>query len=609
MSTRVGLVDSDDDFTESEDERTPVGVARARAATHEDDFMEEDESGFDALEIDLSDAREALRAHEDAIRMLEIARSDESTMNGTQSDDRGAEVFERVDARLKGAAAATPARPRAPVLRRAVDIAAIASKSKVCETRVSAPKTREGTIGGVDAYGALAGSRGAAHAPRGLVCAPAINAGSVAVHSVRSKASFDGLIGALQVAIDQAVRRAGGGLRQASSREATEKAPLGVAAACLRHLEAVVESLASASGDEDADRARARAEAEVSAWALVSELFAEDKLGAARGTAAEVHRRRAGVSAWLREQVARVRPSDEELQGRRAMLTHVASGRTVSAARAAASHGDPRLATCLAQVGSGKNVAFYAKQQLSRWRSGSVGKYIDAESEEAFKLLAGEVERDSDGMGWYQNLGLHMWLASGPTSPLRDVVKNYLDAVAKSRAANPIPPLAGYEVLAANQAAHLRDVAFNILVLAASTEDGASSPTTAEVRVAFHPLTYSDDVLDSSLAWHLFTLLNAIDVLAGEDMDSLSDEITIAFVTQLLGLPDRGRCEWAVFVAQHLRDPDRRAKTTGHILRERFDDWSDDDVKVRFFLETCAVPQESLDEARALFSTYSTPRP
>ena len=611
MSTRVGLLDSDDDFSDSEDERTPVGIARARAATHEDDFMDEDARGFDALEVDLSDARDALRAHEDAIRMLEIVRSDGDAMDGAESDDGDAEASEREDGRLNGVTAAMRARPRTPVLRRAVNVVEMANKSKVCDTRASAPRTLEGAVGGVDAYGARAGSRGTAHAPRGLVAAPMIGVGSIAVRSVRSKATFSSVIGALQVAIDQAVRRAGGGLRQACSREATETAPLGLAATCLRHLEAVVESLASASGDEDADRARARAEAEVSAWALVSELFAEDKLGAARGTAAEVHRRRAGVSAWLREQVARVRPNDEELQGRRAMLTHVASGRIVSAARAAAAHGDPRLATCLAQIGSGKNVAFYAKQQLSRWRSGSVGKYIDAESEEAFKLLAGEVERDpdQDGMGWYQNLGLYMWLASGPTSPLRDVVKNYLDAVARSRAANPVPPIASYDTLDANQATHLRDVAFNILALAASTEDGDASPTTAEVRVAFHPLTYSDDVLDSSLAWHLFTLLNAIDVLTGEDMDSLADEITIAFVTQLLGLPDKGRCEWAVFVAQHLRDSTRREKTTGHILRERFEDWNGDDAKVRFILETCAVPQESLDEARALFSTYSTPRP
>jgi nuclear pore complex protein Nup98-Nup96 len=365
-----------------------------------------------------------------------------------------------------------------------------------------------------------------------------------------------------------------------------------------------------AFGSDEEPRARARAEAEVNAWALLSALFAEDQLGAGRGTAAEVHRRRAGVSAWLREQVARTPIVPERLEGRCAALAHAAGGRSVQAARAAAAHGDPRLATCVAQVGGGKNVAFYAKQQLTRWRAASVGKYISKESEDAFKLLAGEVERDEDGMDWYHNFGLHLWLAAGPTSPLKDVVKSYLKAVADHRAANPSPPTASYDVLEANQATHLRDVSFNILALAASTEEG-TSPSVDEVRVAFHPLTYSDDVLNSSFAWHVFTALDAIGVFQSgdKDVDALADEITVAYAVQLLAMPERDHCEWAVFVAQHLRDHVRRVKTTNHILRERIDEWNENEEKIAFMLDSCLVPREMLDEARALWATYTTPKP
>ena len=464
--------------------------------------------------------------------------------------------------------------------------------------------TLETTMGAVDAYASRAGTRGASFAPAGAFAAPAREGdGRVVTGRVRSGTSLEMLLGALRVSSEQTVIRAGGGLRRACSRASTET-PRGVAAACLRYLEAVVETLANGAGGGNE-----RAAAEVSAWALVSELFAEDKRGAARGTAAEAHRRRAGVSAWLREQVARVEPGEEDLRGRNAALTHVAGGRTVSATRAAAAHGDPRLATCLAQIGSSTNVAFYAKRQLTRWRAGSVGKYIDEHSEAAFKLLAGEVERDAYGMGWYQNLGLHMRLASGPTAPLRDVVRNYLDAVARQRAANPSPPIASYETLETNQATHLRDVAFNILALAATTEGEDASPSVDEARVAFHPLTYSDDVLNASLAWHLFTMMNAIGAIDGDGMDALADEITVAFATQLLGMRERACCEWAVFVAQHLCDDARRTKTVGHILRERFNDWNGDDAKITFMKDACAVPQETLDEARALWDAYSTPRP
>jgi len=115
--------------------------------------------------------------------------------------------------------------------------------------------------------------------------------------------------------------------------------------------------------------------------------------------------------------------------------------------------------------------------------------------------------------------------------------------------------------------------------------------------------------LNAALAWHLFGVLNAIGVLEGEGMDALADEITVAFATQLLGMPERGRCEWAVFVSQHLRDDTRRTKMTGHILRERFEEWKCDDGKIAFIKDVCAVPQESLDDAHALWDVYSTPRP
>ena len=671
MATRVGLFEdgvssssSSDDGDDGDDD-TPLGIAtrrerrgrgrrssggKGRGATKPATKPGDDDDDDDDADLDLMDADEternfyyddddddddernaattrALRDHENAMATLNDA---------TRADGKGAgDAFgtylqreeETEDAEDKGETRGTEPldgygrRPNPPcanammIARRAVDArGATTARATGKPIGTRAPRDARGTSSGTDAYGARAGSRGAGHAPGGIVGVPnAVDGGKVSVSVVRTASRFDSLRGALEVALGQSTRAEdGGGLKQAGSRGGTSDGapPFGIAEMCLRHLEAVVGALEGmAEGDGNAFRDRAAAE--VSAWALLSELFAEDKFGASRGTAADTHRRRAGVSAWLREQVARTPVDARDLVGRRAALTHIASGRTVSATRAAAAHGDPRLATCVAQIGSGQNVAFYAKQQLNRWRSASVGKYVDAKSEEAFKLLAGEVERDEkdgDGMNWYQNFGLHLWLSAGPTTPLKNVVKSYLEAVSKRRAANPSPPVASQATLEANQATHLRDVAFNILALAATTEEGAS-PTAEETRVAFHPLTYSDDVLNASLGWHMFTALNAIGVLAGEGMDALADEITVAFVTQLSGTPDVGeRCVWAVFVSQHLRDPVRRAKMTGHILRERYVEWSDDEDKMAFFRQACAVSQEMLDDAKALWATYSTPR-
>ena len=660
MATRVGLLFEDDSSSSSDDgdddDVTPLGIASRRdrrssggrrrnrsakpkpttfGGVDEDlDLMDADETERNYYDDDDEDDAEndattrALREHEVIMATLNATKGEEE-----EKEDAFGTYLQReedVDATSnkasdkKGALEVVPdgygRTPNPPcanarmIALRAVDARGATTASatgKPIGTR--APRDARGTSSGADAYGARAGSRGAGHAPGGVVGTPSVvDGGEVSVTVVRTRAGFDSLRGALEVALGQSTR-AGDGLKQAGSRGGTSDGapPFGIAEMCLRHLEAVVGAL-EGMVEDDGNASRDRAAAEVSAWALLSELFAEDKFGASRGTAADTHRRRAGVSAWLREQVARTPVDARDLVGRRAALTHIASGRTVSATRAAAAHGDPRLATCVAQIGSGQNVAFYAKQQLNRWRTASVGKYVDAESEAAFKLLAGEVERDEEkdgnGMNWYQNFGLHLWLSAGPTTPLKNVVKSYLETVSKRRAANPSPPVASHATLEANQATHLRDVAFNILALAATTEEGAS-PTAEETRVAFHPLTYSDDVLNASLGWHMFTALNAIGVLAGEGMDALADEITVAFVTQLCGTPDAGeRCVWAVFVSQHLRDPVRRAKMTGHVLRERYVEWRDDEDKIAFFRQACAVPQEMLDEAKALWATYSTPR-
>ena len=636
MATRVGLfVDTDTDDDDASDGDTPLGVtttaARRRKPALDDDDDRMDDDGDNILrapfahKVNLTDATDALRAHETALEALTSAYRDYARADGGEDVATGAGDADDGDELVGGlnvVSADDDASERALGARRAhatysaaLDAAKRAlSASHASVTSHAAPREAKDASRGTDAYAQRGASRGCAFGARGDIAVPVMRDGTttttISVRAVRTSQAMEACVGALEVALAQAVPRAGGGVRHACARESSSDAPYGVAAVCLRHLEAVVEVLTSSvsdGGEGSEELLRARVEAEVSAWALTSELFAEDKLGAARGTAADVHRRRAGVSAWLREQVSRKAPAEEELVGRKAASTHVAGGRTVSAARAAAAHGDPRLATCIAQIGSGKNVSFYAKQQLNRWRAGPVGKYVSSESEEAFKLLAGEVARDDDGMGWYQNFGLHLWLGTGPTSPLREVVKSYCDAVKLRKAANPSPPCATDATLEANKATHLRDVAFNILDLAASAEDGVV-PSTAEIRLAFHPLTYSDDVLNASLAWHLFMMLNAIDVVRGEDVDALADEITVAFVSQLMSMTDRTHCHWIVFVAQHLRDQTRREKMTSHILRERFEEWNGDDAKMAFLLNQCAVPQSALAEAKTLWFTYSNPQ-
>ena len=101
-------------------------------------------------------------------------------------------------------------------------------------------------------------------------------------------------------------------------------------------------------------------------------------------------------------------------------------------------------------------------------------------------------------------------------------------------------------------------------------------------------------------------MMNAIGAIDGDGMDALADEITVAFATQLLGMREvRASGPRVGSPSPHNTDarPTRRTKTVGHILRERFNDWNGDDAKITFMKDACAVPQETLDEARASWAS------
>ena len=156
MATRVGLLDSDSDVSETEDELTPLGVAnRSRKPPVDDDFMDEDAPGgfSESLgrgdAIDLTDAMRALREHEDAVRAIENGRYVDADVDAAAtSAARAREDAETRDGDSNGRAAVSTARPRAPLAAKAVAVAVRALELKSSDVRTSAPTTFETTIGG-----------------------------------------------------------------------------------------------------------------------------------------------------------------------------------------------------------------------------------------------------------------------------------------------------------------------------------------------------------------------------------------------------------------------------------------------------------------------------
>ena len=126
---------------------------------------------------------------------------------------------------------------------------------------------------------------------------------------------------------------------------------------------------------------------EAAAWDLLAVLFGDAPDGAPRGSAADRHRRRAGVGAWLRRLIAGTDDASGEREtssnqpgaatfnqsglpstttsGGSATLTHLAAGRNVKATASAVRARDPRLATLLAQSNAGNRGGELAATQLA----------------------------------------------------------------------------------------------------------------------------------------------------------------------------------------------------------------------------------------------------
>ena len=409
---------------------------------------------------------------------------------------------------------------------------------------------------------------------------------------------------------------------------------------CAAHLSAIKRTRANSSAPKEEFRV------EAAAWDLLAVVFGDAPDGAPRGSAADRHRRRAGVGAWLRRLIAGKDretsdpagtatfnpsgPSTSTTSGS-ATLTHLAAGRGVKATASAVGARDSRLATLLAQSNAGGKGGDLAAAQLAIWRSSPAGAYVSGNQKAAFGLLAGEVAPPpvevarigggkNDGLTWRGNFGLHLWFRRAPTATIASSLEGYLEAIEKGAAEFPAAP---GSLTVDPEASRLKDVCFNILALASS----GVVPDDVSVEKTFHPLTYcTDDLTNVALAWHLFVAMRAIGALGkGTKVAALADDMHVAFASQLLaagagggGMGDARRkkvragagdgdsmVEWAAYVAMHVEDGARRERLVRSTLHGRCADWCDDEGKTSFLRDVLGVPTPWLEEARREWFDYN----
>ncbi|KAJ1748384.1 hypothetical protein LPJ79_004576 [Coemansia sp. RSA 1821] len=263
---------------------------------------------------------------------------------------------------------------------------------------------------------------------------------------------------------------------------------------------------------------------------------------------ARLVRQKQGVTRWLEGAVASAVQHDLAAAGRgsapaaMAVFALLTGHRIEAACLAAAAHRDYRLATLVAQCGSGGNdhqVQALVRAQLESSTFGS-------EYQRVYSLLAGSALDVAHGLDWKRAFGLVLWFAQSPADGVGAAVRLYQQMIADSNGASaalPLPVWADDEQRRLELQEHdAWDGEFQLLRLfsdsACALEQALPSESFTNAR--------GDVRLPALLAWLLFVVKRRRGFDGGK---SAYDRLLAAWAFQLETL---GLWHWSCFVLLQL---------------------------------------------------------
>jgi nuclear pore complex protein Nup98-Nup96 len=322
--------------------------------------------------------------------------------------------------------------------------------------------------------------------------------------------------------------------------------------------------------------------------------------------------RRARLSEWIRENaVSGVERDLEEIaaaadkKGKRPegaepgspmkeVLAYLTARNLEDAVGVAVASGDVRLATLIAQSGGSLEERADVARQVAAWEALHVDEHVDKDRLRVYKLLAGDVDGALEGalpVDWKRYLGLLLWYGLPPQASIPEVLSAYKSAWTRKGAPVPAPiPLyveegARLELPKPKTPAAI-DTSYYLLLLY-----GSPSVDLASMQKMLRSASSTFDWLDYRLAWHLYSVLNAI----GIPLPSSAEELHMNYAAQLAAA---GLCEWAIYVALHIEDEGLREQSVKELLERHCKEWSEDEEKGAFLSEGLNIPQEWMHAAQ-----------
>ncbi|XP_054270044.1 nuclear pore complex protein Nup98-Nup96 isoform X2 [Macrosteles quadrilineatus] len=263
--------------------------------------------------------------------------------------------------------------------------------------------------------------------------------------------------------------------------------------------------------------------------------------------------------------------------------------------------GDAYTSLLLAQLGGCSSVKVMMEQQLTQWVDTEADKLIDKDRLKLMMLAAGRpILHASDkliniceNLDWKRAFALHLWYICSPVASVTDALLRYEAAFSDDDddpyACPPLPSHLGDLEWESTGGQTVYDVCYHLLKLYSSRAH--------PLAPLLNPATHSADPLDNRLSW---LLLRTVEALGYNHVSAVSAaNIHTGFAAQLEA---HGLWHWAVFVLQHLADPNGRRKAVLDVLGRHISLSQDEDAaKVESFLiNQLHIPRQWVYQVKAI---------
>jgi hypothetical protein len=322
-------------------------------------------------------------------------------------------------------------------------------------------------------------------------------------------------------------------------------------------------------------------------------------------------RRRLAVVAWLRETMR------ETMRDSPATSTWDALTRldVLGACNIAMEQKNFKLASLLSQSTGRETLCKAMAEQMRLWEQSGVLERIRGDLLRAYVLLSGKLDDEvlsSASVTWFQHFAMRLCYNEPTICTTSDAVarglNSYRQAWNNSKAQPP-------HLIAEKTATQETDVRYLLLELACMD----SRNSTVDVRECLKTCSMTTNPMDHALSWHLCQTMRSIGLQECQHKQWLTNDeehwLTSNYATQL---ENAGMWHWAVYVANHLADEERRQHRIMSILYRncpRLTDSTPEEqravqsftMRVEFLKQEIGINPMYVHRARVLRARYDSP--